>query len=49
VEAIGFYDGLSFVLSVVRQFFKLDNLAQQLDLGSKTLLTHGYQVHAADF
>jgi hypothetical protein len=39
VEAIGFYDGLSFVLPVVRQFFKLDNLSQQLDLGSKTILT----------
>jgi hypothetical protein len=39
VEAIGFYDGLSFVPSVVRQFFKLDNLSQELDLGSKTVLT----------
>jgi hypothetical protein len=39
VEAIGFYDGLSFVPSVVRQFFKLDNLSQEFDLGSKTILT----------
>ena len=39
VEAIGFYDGLSSVLSVVRQFIKLDNLSQELDLGSKTMRT----------
>ena len=40
VEAIGFYDGLSFGLSVVRQFFKLYNLSlPKLDLGSTTVLT----------
>jgi hypothetical protein len=47
VEAIGFYDGLSFGLSVVRQFFKLYNLSlPKLDLGS---MTHGHQGHAATF
>jgi hypothetical protein len=50
VEAIGFYDGLSFVPSVVRQFFKLDNLFQELDLGQEDYTdTHGHQVRAADF
>jgi hypothetical protein len=40
VEAIGFYDGLSFGQSVVRQFFKLYNLSlPKLDLGSRTILT----------
>ena len=40
VEAIGFYDGLSFGLSVVRQFFKLDKLSlPKFDLGSRTILT----------
>jgi hypothetical protein len=40
VEAIGFYDGLSFGLSVVRQFFKLYNLSlPKLDLGSRTIPT----------
>ena len=35
VEAIAFYDGLSFGLSVVRQFFKLYNLSlPKLDLAA---------------